>query len=272
VHRYPLNLPLGRLSQPVMSNIHAESAIGLVSTRSFPAMVGTADMMLKSAAVHLVGYEKIGNGYCTAVIRGRFPDVKLAVAAGAEVAEQMDELISKSVISRPFPNLDAVLPISDRLLAQIVSKSKLSNLAIGLLETRGFPPMVGAMDAMLKTADVHVAGYEKTGAGFCTAIIRGTVSNVTIALDVGMSAAEQIGELRSIMVIPRPLEDLERTIPTASYWLEPVLTIPEQPLVLPLRLPQVVNVPVVETAPLVEVEVVEAEPLKLNENQESLDN
>jgi carbon dioxide concentrating mechanism protein CcmO len=64
-----------------MSNIHAESAIGLISTRSFPAMVGTADMMIKSAAVTLVGYEKIGGGYCTAVIRGRFPDVKLAVAA-----------------------------------------------------------------------------------------------------------------------------------------------------------------------------------------------
>ncbi len=237
-------------------------------------MVGTADMMIKSAAVTLVGYEKIGGGYCTAVIRGRFPDVKLAVAAGAEVAEQMDELIYQTVISRPFPNLDAVLPISDRMLAQIVGKSKLRNLAIGLLETRGFPPMVGAMDAMLKTADIYVAGYEKTGSGFCTAIIRGTVSNVTIALDVGMSAAERIGELRSIMVIPRPLEDLERTIPTASYWLETPLTIPEQqqPLAIPLRLPQTVSVPLVE----VEVVEVEVEPAqlteKLSEELESLDN
>jgi carbon dioxide concentrating mechanism protein CcmO len=256
-----------------MSNVHAESAIGLISTRSFPAMVGTADMMIKSAAVTLVGYEKIGNGYCTAVVRGRFPDVRLAVAAGAEVAEQMNELVSQSVISRPLPNLNAVLPISDRLLAQMTGKSKLTNLAIGLLETRGFPPMVGAMDEMLKAADVYVAGYEKTGAGFCTAIIRGTVSNVTFALDAGMSVAERIGELRSIMVIPRPLEDLERTIPTASYWIEPALTIPEQPLTIPegqplaipLRLPQVVN------APLVEVEVVEVEPAQLAENWQAID-
>ncbi len=223
-------------------------------------MVGTADMMIKSADVTLVGYEKIGGGYCTAVIRGRFPDVRLAVAAGAEVAAQMDELIYQSVISRPSPNLNAVLPISDRMLAQVVGKSKLTNLAIGLLETRGFPPMVGAMDAMLKTADVHVSGYEKTGAGFCTAIIRGTVSNVTFALDAGMSVAERIGELRSIMVIPRPLEDLERTIPTASYWIEQALVIPEQqPLVLPLRLPQSVN------APMVEVELVEAEQVELEQ-------
>ncbi len=272
VHRTYIGEPLPL----TMSNIHAESAIGLISTRSFPAMVGTADMMIKSAAVTLVGYEKIGGGYCTAVIRGRFPDVKLAVAAGAEVAEQMDELICQSVISRPFPNLDAVLPISDRILAQIVGKSKLNNLAIGLLETRGFPAMVGAMDAMLKTADIYVAGYEKTGAGFCTAIIRGTVSNVTIALDVGMSAAESIGELRSIMVIPRPLEDLERTIPTASYWLEQVLVIPEQeekqqPLAIPLRLPQSVSVPLVEVE-VVEVEIANTtEELKLAENRSARD-
>jgi carbon dioxide concentrating mechanism protein CcmO len=238
-----------------VANIDAESAIGLISTRSFPAMVGTADMMLKSAAVTLVGYEKIGGGYCTAVVRGRFSDVRLAVSAGAETAAQMDELISQSVIPRPLPNLDAILPISKRLLEQVNGKSKLSNLAIGLLETRGFPPMVGAMDAMLKAADVYISAYEKTGAGFCTAIIRGTVSNVTFALDAGMAVAETIGELRSIMVIPRPLEDLESTLPTASCWLELPFTAPEKPLVLPLRLPEVVS------APLVEVEVVETAPL-----------
>lgn len=253
-----------------MTEIHAESAIGSISTRSFPAMVGTADMMLKSAAVTLVGYEKIGSGYCTAVIRGRFAEVRLAIAAGAEVAAQMDELVSQSVIPRPSPNLNAILPISARLLAQVHGKSRLSNLAIGLIETRGFPPMVGAMDAMLKCADVHVAGYEKTGSGLCTAIIRGTVSNVTYALDAGMSAAEQIGELKSIMVVPRPLDDLERTLPTASYWIEQPLAIPEQqplaipeqqPLAIPLRLPQT------EEVPLVEVEVVTAEPVELAEQR-----
>jgi carbon dioxide concentrating mechanism protein CcmO len=259
-----------------MSQVHAESAIGLISTQSFPAMVGTADMMIKSAAVTLVGYEKIGNGYCTAVVRGRYPDVKLAVAEGAEVAKQMGELVWQSVISRPAPNLSAVLPINDRILAQITGKSKLANLAVGLLETRGFPAMVAAMDEMLKTADVYVSGYEKTGAGLCTAIVRGTVTNVTMALDAGMSVAERIGELRSIMVIPRPLADLERTIPTASYWLEPVLTIPEpqqQPLVIPERQPVAVPLQLPQTVevPMVEVEVVEAESALVQENLKSLD-
>jgi carbon dioxide concentrating mechanism protein CcmO len=235
-----------------VAKIDAESAIGLVSTSSFPAMVGTADMMLKSAAVTLVGYEKIGSGSCTAVIRGRFPDVRLAVSVGADTAAQMGQLVSQLVVPRPSPNLDVILPISTRLLAQISGRSQLSNLAIGLLETCGFPAMVGAMDSMLKAAEVYVSGYEKTGSGLCTAIIRGNISNVTFAVDAGMSTAELIGELRSVMVIPRPLEDLEMTLPTASCWIE-------KPLVLPLQMPQ----NELADRPLVELEMLQATPDKL---------
>lgn len=61
-----------------------DSALGLVSTLSFPAIVGTADMMLKSAEVTLVGYEKIGGGHCTAIVRGNIADVRLAVEEGAD--------------------------------------------------------------------------------------------------------------------------------------------------------------------------------------------
>lgn len=213
--------------------IPSESALGLVSTRSFPAIVGTADMMLKSAAVRLVGYEKIGSGYCTAVVRGRIADVRLAVEEGAHVAEQFGQLVSKAVITRPSANLEIVLPISDRLsqMAAEQGYSRLSNLAVGLLETRGFPAMVGAADAMLKSADVQLSSYEITGDGLCTAIIRGRVSDVAIAVEVGMHEADRIGELHAVMVIPRPLDDLEDTLPTASCWIEQV-----KPIALPIEL------------------------------------
>jgi carbon dioxide concentrating mechanism protein CcmO len=92
--------------------------------------------------------------------------------------------------------------------------------------------MIGAADIMLKTADVHFAGYETVGDGLCTAIIRGTVSNVTYAVEAGMYEAERIGELSAVMVIPRPLEDLEQTLPTASCWLA------EKPQPLPILLPK----------------------------------
>jgi len=233
-----------------------ESALGLVSTQSFPAIVGTADMMLKSAGVTLIGYEKTGGGYCTAVVRGRIADVRLAVEMGAETAEKFGELVSAVIIPRPLPNLEAVLPIGTRLaeLALENSQSRLSNLAVGLLETRGFPAMVGAADAMLKSADVQLAAYEKTGAGLCTAIIRGSVADVVIAVEIGMQEAERIGELHAVMVIPRPLDDLEATLPTAACWIE------EKPDPLPILL----SIPVQEEEKeLVELERTTVQPLAL---------
>lgn len=208
-----------------------EHALGLVSTPSFPAIVGTADSMVKAAAVTLVGYEMIGAGQCTAIVRGRVSDVTLAVETGVETARQFGQVIASHVIPRPSPNLEAVLPIGQRLaeLTQRNGRNRLSNLAIGLLETRGFPAMVGAADAMLKSADVQLSAYETIGSGLCTAIIRGAVSNVAVAIEAGMHEAERIGELNAVMVIPMPLDDLEQTLPVASCWVE-------QPLKLPLQL------------------------------------
>lgn len=211
-------------------NTIKDSALGLVSTISFPAIVGTADMMLKSAGVHLVGYEKIGGGHCTAIVRGGIADVRLAVETGAQQAKDFGQLVSSLVIPRPYPNLDAVLPITGRLseLANGGANNRLSNQAIGLVETRGFPAMVGAADAMLKAADVQLAAYEKIGAGLCTAIIRGSVANVVVAVEAGMNEAERIGELTAVMVIPRPLDELEESLPVASCWLEerPIIRLP----------------------------------------------
>lgn len=215
-----------------------DTALGLVSTLSFPAIVGTADMMLKSAGVHLVGYEKIGGGHCTAIVRGNISDVRLAVEAGVQTAEQFGQLVSSLVIARPYPNLEIVLPIGTRL-SQFTggdSYSRLSNTAIGLVETRGFPAMVGACDAMLKAADVDLAAYEKIGGGLCTAIIRGTVANVAVAVEAGMFEAERIGELNAVMVIPRPLDELEETLPVASCWIEE-----RQPLRLPVNIKEQVT-------------------------------
>jgi carbon dioxide concentrating mechanism protein CcmO len=200
-----------------------DSALGLVSTTSFPAIVGTADMMLKSAEVTMVGYEKIGSGFCTAVVRGNIADVRLAVEEGAKTAEKFGQLVSKLVIARPMPNLEAIFPIGSHLIELAQKRrgySRLSNRSIGLLETRGFPAMVGAADAMLKSADVQLASYEKIGDGLCTAIIRGSVANVAVAIDAGMHEAERIGELHAVMVIPRLLEDLEHTLPVATYWMD----------------------------------------------------
>ncbi len=239
-----------------------DTALGLVSAQSFPAIVGIADHMLKSSGVTLVGYEKIGGGHCTAIVRGSVADVRLAVQEGAERAEQFGQKLSTVVLARPMPNLEVVLPIGNRLaqLATGRGHNKLSNQAVGLLETRGFPAMVGAADAMLKSADVSLAAYETIGAGLCTAIVRGTVANVAMALDVGMAEAERIGELHAVMLVPRPLDDLEQTLPLASCWIEEIE---------PLRIPLAVKETQKDVVTLPELKQ-ERQPLSLAEREEPL--
>lgn len=245
----------------------SDSALGLISTTSFPAIVGTADMMLKSAHVILVGYEKIGSGHCTAVVRGRIADVRLAVEAGAKTAAQFGQLVSKLVIPRPMPNLEAIFPIGSHLIEIAQEQqgySRLSNRSIGLLETRGFPAMVGAADAMLKSADVQLASYETIGDGLCTAIVRGTVANVAVAIEAGMNEAERIGELHAVMIIPRLLEELEHTLPVASYWLD-------KPDPLPMLMPNTVQEKELIALPeREEVAIAIQQPLELQELQQPI--
>ena len=73
--------------------------------------------------------------------------------------------------------------------------------------------MVEASDAMVKAAKVDLKGYEKTGGGYVTAIIRGDVAAVRAALDAGGRAAERIGEVISIHIIPRPHSNVDAALP-----------------------------------------------------------
>lgn len=86
-------------------------ALGMIETKGFVGMVEAADAAVKAARVDLVGYEKIGGGYVTMVIRGDVAAVKAAIEAGARGAERVGELVSTHVIPRPHNNIDLVLPL-----------------------------------------------------------------------------------------------------------------------------------------------------------------
>jgi len=85
--------------------------------------------------------------------------------------------------------------------------------ALGMIETRGFAAMVEASDAMVKAAKVELVGYEKIGGGYVTAIARGDVAAVRAALDAGGRAAEKVGEVISIHIIPRPHTNVDEVLP-----------------------------------------------------------
>lgn len=85
--------------------------------------------------------------------------------------------------------------------------------ALGMIETRGFVAMVEAADAMVKAARVELVSYEKIGGGYVTAIVRGDVAAVKAATEAGARAAERIGELVSVHVIPRPHANIDDALP-----------------------------------------------------------
>ena len=89
-------------------------ALGMVETKGLVGMIEAADAMVKAATVTLVGYEKVGSGLVTAIVRGDVAAVKAATDAGAAAARRVGELVSVHVIPRPHDSLEGVLPIGPK--------------------------------------------------------------------------------------------------------------------------------------------------------------
>ena len=85
--------------------------------------------------------------------------------------------------------------------------------ALGMIETKGLVGAIAAADAMTKSANVTLIGYEKIGSGLVTVMVRGDVGAVKASVDAGAAAAEKVGEIVSQHVIPRPHTDVERILP-----------------------------------------------------------
>ncbi|CAM5797657.1 MULTISPECIES: ethanolamine utilization microcompartment protein EutM [Bacillati] len=85
--------------------------------------------------------------------------------------------------------------------------------ALGMVETKGLVGAVEAADAMVKAANVKLIGKVHVGGGLVTVMVRGDVGAVKASTDAGAAAAEKVGELVSVHVIPRPHGDIELILP-----------------------------------------------------------
>lgn len=85
--------------------------------------------------------------------------------------------------------------------------------ALGMVETKGLIGAVEAADAMVKAANVKLVGKVHVGGGLVTVMVRGDVGAVKASTDAGAAAAEKVGELVSVHVIPRPHSDIELILP-----------------------------------------------------------
>ncbi|MFA5478604.1 MAG: BMC domain-containing protein [Candidatus Muiribacteriota bacterium] len=87
-----------------------KQALGMIETKGLTGMIEASDAMVKAANVKLMGYEKIGSGYVTTMVRGDVGAVKAAVEAGAAAAARVGELVSTHVIPSPHDDVEKILP------------------------------------------------------------------------------------------------------------------------------------------------------------------
>jgi microcompartment protein CcmL/EutN len=106
--------------------------------------------------------------------------------------------------------------------------------ALGMIETRGLVAAIEAADAACKAANVKLVGKEYIGGGYVTIKIIGEVAAVKAAVDAGAAAAQRVGELVSVHVIPRPIDDLEMLI----YPEKTLEALGAKPSVDPVSLPE----------------------------------
>lgn len=85
--------------------------------------------------------------------------------------------------------------------------------ALGMVETKGIVALIEASDAMLKSANVQMVGWDKVGSGLVTSFVTGDVAAVKAAVDAGAAAAGRVGEVVGVHVIPRPHDELSAMLP-----------------------------------------------------------
>src|SRR5262249_44306135 len=115
---------------------------------------------------------------------------------------------------KPPETRGAYAPRSPTLREQAMANNHME--ALGMIETKGLVALVEASDAMLKSANVTLMGWQKIGSGLVTAFVVGDVAAVKAAVDAGAAAAGRVGEVVGVQVIPRPHEDIATALPLAG--------------------------------------------------------
>jgi microcompartment protein CcmL/EutN len=183
-------------------------ALGLLEVKGLVSLIEGADAMLKAANVEVVGWDKVGSGMVTAIVKGDVAAVKAAIDAGAESAGRLGQVIAVHVIARPHDELGGVLPKPAKKPEPGKPGAVGATQAVGMVETKGWVGVVEATDAMGKAANVEIVKTIQIGGAFVTTIVKGDVGSVRAAVDAGTAAAGKVGEVLGSNVIARPHPDL----------------------------------------------------------------
>ncbi len=119
-------------------------ALGLIETKGLVACIEAADAMCKAANVELIGYENVGSGLVTVMVKGDVGAVKAAVDSGVESAQRIGEVVTSLVIARPHNDINKIVIKTQGLKAR---RTQMGD-ALGLIETKGLVACIEAADAM----------------------------------------------------------------------------------------------------------------------------
>lgn len=201
---------------------YGEEALGLIETLGMVPAINGADKMLKTADVQLISYENIGSTLVAVMVKGDVAAVKASVEAGAAAASEVGTLTARNVMPRPIRGVGDIVSVhaveDDSDNADGTSRPA----AMGLIETFGIVFILEAADAMMKTADVELIGYENVASGYISVLVQGDVAACKSAVEAGVKAVEEMGaEVHSSLVIPTPHPDLAKI--TGLYAIDKLL-------------------------------------------------
>ena len=114
------------------------------------------------------------------------------------------------------PKADATQKTPTQVKNEIKEEKRMSQEALGMIETRGLVAAIEAADAMVKAANVQLIGTEKIGSGLVSVMVRGDVGAVKSAVEAGGAAAQKLGEIIATHVFPRPHGDVEKFLPSIN--------------------------------------------------------
>lgn len=200
--RVAVLLPSRKPSEPTR-----EGALGVLETTGYVACVAGADAMVKAAEVFLCRFSLGSGGRIVALVMGNVEAVVAAVEAGSAASQRVGGFVAAKVISHCDSQVAACF--ADVFRGQTPPLGE----TLGLLETRTTIGLVKAMDKMLKTANVTFEGNYKVGYFLTASVIRGEVSAVRTALEVGAQEARKYGDLVGVHLIPHPYAVLEERMP-----------------------------------------------------------
>ncbi len=200
---------------------NGEEALGLIETLGMVPAINGADRMLKAANVELVSYENVGSTLVAIMVKGDVAAVEAAVAAGKVGAAEIGKLTASNVMPRPIPGVGKIVSVHG-VRNEAPEEARQRPRAMGLIETFGIVFVLEAADAMMKTADVELIGYENVASGYISVLVQGDVAACTSAVEAGVKAVEAMGaNVYSSVVIPTPHPELVRI--TERYELENLL-------------------------------------------------